>query len=349
MSKVRLYLILRGKGHRKFRLFDTAQNNSSVRTLFKDMPHDFSITSYELVESPKDADFIVIPESFKVFEYQERQFVLHILKMAKEYNKQILLFLTGDYAHRIHINVPNTLVFTASEYKSARKINEIVFAPFTEDLGDTHGLTWRKKGEKPAVSFCGYAGYPNHLSQVKAQFLHLCLDITGRSVYKRGIAFRKKSIYVLENDSRIHTNFIVRDFFSGNINTINANAKQIRDEYINSIQNTDFVLCPKGDANYSSRFYETLSLGRIPILIDTDMILPFEKQIDYSKFIVRVPHTDINRIGDYVMELWDKLSPDEYIEMQKHAREVYRNYLRFDAYFNKALPLLKEGGVEAVL
>lgn len=48
---------------------------------------------------------------------------------------------------------------------------------------------------------------------------------------------------------------------------------------ITDIQNADFILSVKGDGSFFCRFYEALSLGRIPFFIDTDCILPFENMI----------------------------------------------------------------------
>ena len=48
-----------------------------------------------------------------------------------------------------------------------------------------------------------------------------------------------------------------------------------RSEYVNAINESDFVSCPRGDANQSARFYESLSAGRIPVLPDTSVISPY--------------------------------------------------------------------------
>ena len=111
--------------------------------------------------------------------------------------------------------------------------------------------------------------------------------------------------------------------------------------------NSDFVLCPKGDGNYSVRFYEALSLGRIPILIDTDMVLPLEETLDYSKFILRVDHADMHRLEDIVADFYEALSNEEFQAMQMEAREAFATHLRYDSFFNTALPILERKGISA--
>lgn len=63
-----------------------------------------------------------------------------------------------------------------------------------------------------------------------------------------------------------------------------------REFYANMISNK-YIFCMRGVGNFSYRFYETLAFGRVPILIDTDTILPLENIIDWDKHIIFIkPH-----------------------------------------------------------
>jgi hypothetical protein len=146
----------------------------------------------------------------------------------------------------------------------------------------------------------------------------------------------------LERDARLATNFIVRERFSGKSGVEGSAAE--RQEYIESIKSADFVLCPKGDGNYSARFYETLALGRIPVLVDTDMVLPLEGLIEYDRFIIRVPYTDIGNIASYIMERWNALSDTAYEAMQVAARRAFLEHLRYDKFIERAFSIIKEKG-----
>ncbi|HYD92903.1 MAG TPA: exostosin family protein [Candidatus Paceibacterota bacterium] len=352
MNLVRLYVTHVFSRKSKIRLLDPLQVNATGerKVLFKETPHDFAITTTQEVKEPQEADFLIVPQSIRKITPDIKVYLDEVGSHAESLNKQVIVFLTGDLCHRVHIQHPAYIVFKPSEYRSARRSNEILFASFTEDLGERVKSSLRVKGSrKPIVGFCGYAGFPNLRARIKYYFENFFLDLSSRTQYKRGIYFRRKAIQLLERDTRIEKLFVIRSSFSGNTATIKEDPQSLRSEFIENILESDFILCPKGDGNFSARFYETLSLGRIPVLIDTDMILPFEQYLDYSTFTIRVPYHKIGCIGNYIMDIWNKLSDEEYAEMQKRAREVYRNYLRFDAYFNKALPLLKQGGVQAVL
>ena len=52
-------------------------------------------------------------------------------------------------------------------------------------------------------------------------------------------------------------------------------------------------------------FGESLMMGRIPILIDTDCILPFENEIPYDTNCVRIKPENFDRIIDVVQEYHD--------------------------------------------
>ena len=81
-------------------------------------------------------------------------------------------------------------------------------------------------------------------------------------------------------------------------------------------------MTPRGDSNMAIRFYEALVFGRIPVVIDTEWVLPLEDVIDYKKFVVFVPHADIQNTDKYIREFWDKLSNEDFHTVQKRARET---------------------------
>ncbi|MBI4065849.1 exostosin family protein [Candidatus Kaiserbacteria bacterium] len=129
------------------------------------------------------------------------------------------------------------------------------------------------------------------------------------------------------------TNFIVRTSFSGLRRTIEIDPEVARKEFIDSIVNADFVLAPKGDGNYSNRFVETLSFGRIPVLVDTDIVLPLEKGIDYSKIIVKVPMERVAYTPRYIRDFYDSLTEEEWHSRQLLARETFEQHLKQDVFF----------------
>ena len=352
MKRVKLFVAPRDGTRFTIRLLDPMQEEGrkAGTTLFKEVPPDFKIDCYELVGKLEEADFVVVPQAIKAYTPEKRTYIESVVRMAAR--KPVLVFLTGDLSHKVVIDTPGVVVFNPSEYRHALLPQELTFAPFTEDLGYPEPPPLHAKRVKPTVSFCGYAGFPSWKTRVKYVLENAWWNLAAFArpeygAYKRGIYFRRKALKALSRDARSETKFIIRDSFSGNANTISGDPAQLRQEFIDSIVSADFVLAPKGDANFSSRFYETLSLGRIPVLIDTDMVLPFAEAIDYEAFVVRVPFTEVDRVGEYITRFYDSKTEDEWQAAGKQARAAYADFLRFDRAMNRTLPLLCAGGIAA--
>ena len=209
--------------------------------------------------------------------------------LSRKYKKKIILFAEGDSDREILI--PNAIIFRTSQYRYKKKKNEIMMPTqiFSDDILNNEKFVLRSKQEKPKVSFCGWADFENYRQKLKYFYKLLLINAKKyfmRNKYleahKQGIYFRRKAMQTLTGSPLLKTSFIARDFFSANKNTIKLPYEILRNNYIENIVDSDFVLSPKGDGNYSVRFYETLALGRIPVLINTECVLPLEDKIDYK-------------------------------------------------------------------
>lgn len=89
------------------------------------------------------------------------------------------------------------------------------------------------------------------------------------------------------------------------------------DRYARHLSETTYVLCPRGVENYSYRLYEALKFGRVPILIDTDMVLP--QGVPWDELIVRVPYSRLSEIGEIVSRDYEQRTAAEFIARQKLA------------------------------
>lgn len=98
---------------------------------------------------------------------------------------------------------------------------------------------------------------------------------------------------------------------------------RLRQSYLHIINDSKFVMCPRGVGLNSIRFFETLRMGRIPILIADDTKLPLDWTIKYENFIVRVPENDILKSHDYVKE-W--LSSHSLEKASAEARQFSLTY-----------------------
>jgi len=315
------------------------------RAVYGAMDFDF----LALEDDPAKADFFLLPHSFSVGMSRNTAYVSHLSALAGTHGKKLVIFAEGDST--TPIVVPHALVFRTSQYAYNKRQNEIIMPPqvYAEDVLDEAAFTTRPKGEKPVVSFCGWSALGTVREKAKffarnayADFRTHVLRDPHAAVKKQGIYFRQKAIVALKQSSLVETSFIERDFFSVNKHTIKLPREVLRAEYLKNIQDSDFVLAPKGDGNFSIRFYEALALGRIPVLIDTDCVLPAENEIDYAASVVRVPHGDLAHADRHIADFYNRFGAEGYREAQKKARVLFADKLRLDRFLLRALIKLCE-------
>lgn len=152
-----------------------------------------------------------------------------------------------------------------------------------------------------------------------------------------GVILREKLIKNINKSIGLDKNIIIRKSYGGSIKTIEIPPIQARKEYINCIKDSDYFLCPRGDGNFSVRFYETLSLGRVPILIDTDIELPFSDLIDYNSFLIKINMKEIDDLENIVLDFHNKISSEEFELIQKKCRSAFDQYLNIHVFFRDVL------------
>lgn len=295
--------------------------------LFKEhMPPNFFDTVPRA--APEAAAAIVLPNNFtKTPDAAAEAYIGRYLELGARLGIPVYAFSLGDFTDTVRFD-PRLRVFRLSTYRSTLALQDVVMPTLTEDLGRS-GIVLREKRERPVVSFCGMAGFPSAKAWIKYCVKNMLLPPARRI----GVYWRRAAMRACGDSPLLETNFIVRKSFSGDRRTVELDPAQARRDFIASIVEADFVLAPKGDGNYSNRFLEALSLGRIPVLIDTEAVLPFEDRIDYAQVIVRVPMREVRKMPQYVRAWYDALTPEEWQERQRLARETFDRYLRQDSFF----------------
>lgn len=309
-------------------------------TLFTNvLPKTFAFTAHEFVTDIHHADYVLFPHTVKSKRDPLLTEVERAKTLAKTAGKRLIVSVGGDLSHDIFIR--DAIVLKGSQYASLKRNNEIIVVPSAEDFADTMPIVPREKGERPVVSFCGWAGFPSPAAYCKYAARNAALESAALLMRqpklrarKKGLYWRRRALRALR-DPRIDLRAIVRNSFSANAKTIRIDPSSARKEYIQNMFDSDFVLAPKGDGNFSVRFYEALSMGRIPVLIDTDVVLPLQNLIAYEGFILRVPMKDVPRLADIIHSFYTSLAPGEFLKMQQRARDAFVRYLRIDSFFNE--------------
>jgi hypothetical protein len=202
------------------------------------------------------------------------------------YEKKYLIFFTSDYNDELDIP-SNFIIYRTGFYKSKKKFNEFIFPVlFCNDLNYSKltDILPVYKSNKPKISFRGcYHTY----------------------------FMREHWLLYLNNSNLLDCNFInTYSFRNGTI-----------DDLIENLNNSEFCFCPRGTGNFSMRFYETLYFSRIPVIIDSDIMLPFENFIEWNKYIV-ISKT-IEELPQKIIDFWNN---NDIYEVQLNCKKLYNEY-----------------------
>jgi hypothetical protein len=180
--------------------------------------------------------------------------------------------------------------------------NVFTFPYFLEPVGDIYETI---QSSKPIVSFCGFISHVSRLICIKE----------------------------LESNNNIETNFIIRNnFWAGK-----PHDPFVISEYRDNLRDSQFVLCNRGGGNWSMRFYHALECGRIPVLIKSGNKLPFDKHIDYEKYIVLA-----NNEKDMIKKIMHTWENEDIIQRQKDCAKLYQDWFAPMSFEEKTILYIQE-------
>ena len=104
--------------------------------------------------------------------------------------------------------------------------------------------------------------------------------------------------------------------------SFNATPSEISEYKAHMLRST-YIVCPRGTENYSFRIYEALNLGRIPVIIDTDTVLP--DFIDWKDLAIIVPYSKLNQVYEIILNDFRSRSGQEFVRRQEKAMSTMSN------------------------
>jgi hypothetical protein len=122
---------------------------------------------------------------------------------------------------------------------------------------------------------------------------------------------------------------------------LETDQSEYRRGFYNSIHRSLYSVCCRGTENYSIRFYETLCLGRIPVVVDTDIRLPLEEVIDYEKHCLIIPKPKAGRAAQLILEHYQRLSSEQLRQQQLANRRLWQTHLSPASFYGQPQPLLR--------
>ena len=268
----------------------------SATNIPKNISEKISLPDISYVATPETARSRIIIDCKAKHGIVNKYLIQSIIDSYRAYDTSntIYIFLVTDTCETYNIP-PHVRVYRTSLLASKKHPNEYVLPYIWE--GISPAFLPLPRTEKPTIGFCGLVS-----------------------------PYRVKTLMEFQQDSRFTTNYIIRQEFWGG----SPHHPTIVSDFEANMKATHFNICNRGAGNFSMRFYQTLSAGRIPILLNTDMELPFMNEIDWKKYIV---FADTEK--DLAEKTWIFWNTRNISDAQTKCKEIYETYFAGTRYLDR--------------
>jgi hypothetical protein len=241
----------------------------------------------EFCSSIMECDYVLLPPT-SIRENFIQKYKLQI-KNAINHNKKIVIFFGNDNDSSYNIPDKMGIVFRSSGLLSEAEDNVFGLPTINLDLFSKNYIS-----KKLSISFCGH---------FNSDILEYQTRITVVNKFLKEIPER--------------CDFIINNSW-GYLN------EPLR--FYKNIRNNLYGLCVRGGGNFSFRLGEVLMMGRIPILIDTDCILPFPDLIPYDTNFIKISIQEIDNMVNIIENYHESHTEEELIQIQKENRVIWETY-----------------------
>ena len=328
--------------------------NEEVSLFAKEMfdAYQFDTALYTITDDLQKADMVFPPYRHNWLLLHDRALLEECVRTAREAGLPLLIDGVGDIESPI--NLENAFVLRIGGYRFLPEKGRIQIPPAADDLLERcvgGQLQIRKKSAgKPVVGFAGWAQLtPVQILRTVIKEIPVRVRGIFDSRYramKKGVLWRARAIQILGRSPLVTLNLKVRSSFSGSTKTAEGDMRHLRQDFVDTVLDSDYALDVRGDANDSTRLFEILSLGRIPVIVDTERRLPFSDVINYKEFCLIVDFRDIKKLPEKIAEFNKNVTPEKFEVMQIKAREAFVNYLRIDAQMKQIIRQLSDVSVK---
>ena len=295
---------------------------------------------FEIVNSIEECDIAVVSLEYGYMLRKFKKQLKLVIKKAKNINKPIWIYSGGDYG--ISIEDKGVYNFRLGGFKSKLNTNTIIIPSFITDpysLQIKEGFKTIKKEIKPKIGFVGHAkgGITKYFKEF---FIYLRINIKRllkleyadyQPFYPSSLK-RAHLLKLLEQYDQVTTDFIFRDKYRAGVLIEEEKADTTKEFYQNIFDNP-YTFNMRGRGNFSVRFYETLAVGRIPVLLNTHCLLPLSNTINWNEHCLIIDEADYKSVGKKVLDFHTNLNEAEFINFQKNNRALWEKYLTRHTFF----------------
>jgi hypothetical protein len=332
-----------------------------LRPYWKDAPfseeqrkemYDVSSEEFCLAGKLEQADIAVLPMTWNFYlKRREIAKALAFIQVARRAGRPVLSYVSGDEGVAVPPGCEDVYVVRASGFRSRRRKRQVAQPVFFDDPAKAYPdlvlydrTTERER--RPSVGFCG---------QASTQMLKIAWDMlrgfVRNTTYIFGLRMeepqplyppallRARALRILGVSPLVYTQFIVRSRYrAGTVESVLR--ERTTREFYENVAHTDYTLCLRGGGNFSKRFYEAMAMGRIPLLVDTDCLLPFESLLPWESIIVRVPDVDLDGVPQRVADDFSATGGAGLVERKHYCRRLWKDWLSFCGFHRQITRLM---------
>ena len=297
----------------------TEKNRKHVFPLLFDLyytKNDFLISHYSIVENLNDSDIVVIPLEYTHSLKSYKSIINVVLDKAKLANKPIWVYSGGDFGYSLQDK--SIFNFRLGGFHGKLHESTIIMPSFINDPYDSNlekSFAPLHKNKIPQIGFVGHAqgGFIKYI--------------------KEFLSFVKVNLKrILINEHKDYQSFYPSSIKRAGVKSA-LEKKTTTMEFYDNIYKNPYTFCMRGAGNFSVRFYETLAVGRIPILIKTDCRLPLSSQINWKNRCLIVEAKEVRNMEQLILNFHESLSEEEFIQLQINSRGLWKGSLKRESFF----------------
>lgn len=294
------------------------------------------LEKYNLVDSIEEADVAIVPVEIGYFLKKGRsQWLFDFIAEANLKNKKVWIYTAGDTGITLNKFV---YTFRLGGFSTNFDDKTFVLPSFIMDPYDKLEKKFKPivKEKLPKIGFVGHAN-GSIFKYGKEFFIYIYHNIKrfSKHVFTDYQSFYPSSskryvfLKALEKNKNIETDFIFRKKYRAGIKTEEEKQRTTL-EFLENIYDLPYTFCMRGAGNFSVRLYETLAMGRIPLVIDTDIRLPLSNSIPWEKHCLIASE---NNFMDELIRFHSNIDSKYFEQMQINNRNLWLNSLTREAYF----------------
>jgi hypothetical protein len=110
--------------------------------------------------------------------------------------------------------------------------------------------------------------------------------------------------------------------------------QELRRGFLQTMAGARFSLCHRSNNRgvMRYRFYEAMSMGRVPVLLCDDCVLPFADQIDYDRCSLRLKECDAGGVGEFLKAWLAEHTDEELVRMGQYGRKMWVSWLKRECW-----------------